>query len=341
MTTSITAAPSWRTAPATASTSTCSGTSRRTASPSASSTREPTTASSSRSTDATRSTPSTTPTPTPAGVARQTSPHYWTASPPRPTTAATRRNQPSTNGGAIMHARIDNPAVTVPGALQSLQALGTAVRQSDIPATTLYLVELRASQINGCSICVDMHSHELKLAGEPAERINTVTVWRDTPYFTEAERAALALTEAATRLADRPDAVPDDVWDEAARHTTRRNSPRSSSRSRRSTPSTASTRPPGKSPATGHASGSNRASTQSRQPDPEASATARPGGLNPGTVRASGERFTARPSAAGTGNTSSRPIHPWTERSQSSLRVQHGCWGSDRPPACLVRQRGS
>ena len=117
-----------------------------------------------------------------------------------------------------MHARIDNPAVTVPGALQGLQALGTAVGQSDIPETTLYLVELRASQINGCSICVDMHSHELKLAGEPAERINTVTAWRETPYFTEAERAALALTEAATRLADRPDAVPDDVWDEAARH---------------------------------------------------------------------------------------------------------------------------
>ncbi len=117
-----------------------------------------------------------------------------------------------------MHTRIDNPAISVPGALQALQALGTAVRQSDVPATTLYLVELRASQINGCSICVDMHSHELKLAGEPAERINTVAAWRETHYFTEAERAALALTEAATRVADRPDPVPDDVWDEAARH---------------------------------------------------------------------------------------------------------------------------
>jgi AhpD family alkylhydroperoxidase len=117
-----------------------------------------------------------------------------------------------------MHARIDNPALTVPGALKALQALGTAVRQSGIPETTLYLVELRASQINGCSICVDMHSHELKLAGEPDERINTVAAWRETPYFTEAERAALAMTEAATRLADRPDPVPDDVWAEAARH---------------------------------------------------------------------------------------------------------------------------
>jgi AhpD family alkylhydroperoxidase len=117
-----------------------------------------------------------------------------------------------------MHARIDNPAATVPGALQALQALGTAVRQSDIPKTTLYLVELRASQINSCSICVEIHSHELKVAGEPDERIHMVAAWREAPYFSEAERAALALTEAATRLADRPEPVPDDVWDEAARH---------------------------------------------------------------------------------------------------------------------------
>ena len=122
------------------------------------------------------------------------------------------------NGGAIMHARIDNPAVVVPGALKALQALGASVLKSDVPRTTLYLVELRASQINGCSICVDIHSHELKLAGEPAERINAVAAWRETPYFTDAERAALAVTEAATRLADRPDPVPDDVWEEAARH---------------------------------------------------------------------------------------------------------------------------
>ena len=117
-----------------------------------------------------------------------------------------------------MQPRIDNPAVVVPGALKALQALGAAVMKSDVPKTTLYLVELRASQINGCSICVDIHSHELKLAGEPAERINAVAAWRETPYFTDAERAALAVTEAATRLADRPDPVADDVWDEAARH---------------------------------------------------------------------------------------------------------------------------
>ena len=63
-----------------------------------------------------------------------------------------------------------------------------------------------------------MHSRELKAAGEPDARINSVAAWREAPYFSEAERAALALTEAVTRLADRPDPVPDDVWDDAARH---------------------------------------------------------------------------------------------------------------------------
>jgi AhpD family alkylhydroperoxidase len=117
-----------------------------------------------------------------------------------------------------MHARIDNPALTVPGALKPLQEIASAVKQAGVPDTTLYLVELRASQINGCGVCVDIHSRELKLAGEADDRINTVAVWRDVSYFTEAERAALALTEAATRLPDRPDPVPDDVWDDAARH---------------------------------------------------------------------------------------------------------------------------
>lgn len=117
-----------------------------------------------------------------------------------------------------MDSRIDSPALTVPGAMKALQELGNAAKQADIPATTLYLVVLRASQINGCGVCVDMHSRELKNAGEPDQRINTVAAWRDVSYFTEAERAALALTEAATRLADRPDPVPDDVWDEAASH---------------------------------------------------------------------------------------------------------------------------
>jgi AhpD family alkylhydroperoxidase len=117
-----------------------------------------------------------------------------------------------------MHARITNPALSVPGALEALQNLGAAATTAGIPETTLYLVHLRASQINGCAVCVDIHSRELEYAGESRERIHTVAAWRETPYFSDAERAALALTEAATRLADRPDPVPDEVWDEAARH---------------------------------------------------------------------------------------------------------------------------
>lgn len=117
-----------------------------------------------------------------------------------------------------MQARIKNPALSVPGALKALQELGASATTAGIPETTLYMVELRASQINGCSVCVDMHSRELEHAGESSERIHTVAVWRDTPYFSDAERAALALAEATTRLADRSDPVPDEVWDEVARH---------------------------------------------------------------------------------------------------------------------------
>jgi len=87
-----------------------------------------------------------------------------------------------------------------------------------VPRTTINLVQLRASQINGCSVCVDMHARDMKRAGETDERLFAVAAWRDAPYFTDAERAALALAEALTRLDDRADAVPDDVWNEAARH---------------------------------------------------------------------------------------------------------------------------
>jgi len=117
-----------------------------------------------------------------------------------------------------MHARIESPALTVPGALEALQKLSDAVRQTGIPETTLSLVELRASQINGCSICVDIHSRELRIAGEPDERIFLVAAWREAPYYTDSERAALALTEAATRLADRSDAVSDELWEEVSRY---------------------------------------------------------------------------------------------------------------------------
>jgi AhpD family alkylhydroperoxidase len=117
-----------------------------------------------------------------------------------------------------MKARIKNPALSVPGALEGLRDLGMSARSAGIPTTTLELIGLRASQINGCGVCVDIHSRALERLGAGTERINMVAAWREAPYFSAEERAALALTEAATRLADRPDAVPDDVWEEAARH---------------------------------------------------------------------------------------------------------------------------
>jgi len=117
-----------------------------------------------------------------------------------------------------MQPRIENPAITLPGAREALQKLGGAARRAGVPATTLYLIEVRASQINGCSVCLDMHSRELKATGQPDERIFMVGAWREAPYFSDAERAALALTEAVTRLADRSDPIPDEIWEEAARH---------------------------------------------------------------------------------------------------------------------------
>ncbi len=80
------------------------------------------------------------------------------------------------------------------------------------------LVLLRASQINGCSVCVDMHTRGARRGGETEERLHAVAAWRDTAHFSDAERAAPALAESVTRLSDRPDPVPDEVWDEAARH---------------------------------------------------------------------------------------------------------------------------
>jgi AhpD family alkylhydroperoxidase len=117
-----------------------------------------------------------------------------------------------------MLARLNHPALILPEAMTALQALNAATENRGVPARTLGLVHLRASQINGCGVCVDMHPRVMKRLGETDERLHAVAAWRDTPYFTDAERAALALTEAATRLSDREDAVPDAVWAEAARH---------------------------------------------------------------------------------------------------------------------------
>jgi AhpD family alkylhydroperoxidase len=106
----------------------------------------------------------------------------------------------------------------LPGAMPALQALAKAADTEGLPARTRELVHLRASQINGCSVCVDMHARDMRRQGESDERLFAVGAWRDAPYFSAAERAALALTESVTRLCDREDAVPDAVWEEAARH---------------------------------------------------------------------------------------------------------------------------
>jgi AhpD family alkylhydroperoxidase len=110
-----------------------------------------------------------------------------------------------------------NPIMLVPDAMQAAMALANAVKKGDVPARTLDLVHLRTSQINGCSLCVDMHAHT-RQHDETDERLFAVAAWRDAPYFTDAERAALALAEAATRIGDRSEPVSDAIWEEAARH---------------------------------------------------------------------------------------------------------------------------
>ena len=109
-----------------------------------------------------------------------------------------------------MQARMRNPPRSFPTPCRPLQALDAAVYQAGVPAETLGLIHLRASQINGCSYCVDSSVKHASKAGETDERLFAVSAWREAPYFNDAERAALALSEAVTRLADRSDAVPDD-----------------------------------------------------------------------------------------------------------------------------------
>src|SRR5262249_13885947 len=102
-------------------------------------------------------------------------------------------------------------------AMQALYALNAAIEKG-IPQRTLGLVQLRASQINGCGVCVDMHPRLMKKQGETDERLFAVAAWRDAPYFSDGERAALALTEALTRISDNPDPVPDALWNEVTQH---------------------------------------------------------------------------------------------------------------------------
>lgn len=117
-----------------------------------------------------------------------------------------------------MQARMKNAVVIIPEAMAPMQGMIQAVQGQGLPEELLDLVHLRVSQINGCSSCVDGGLKNLRKLGATDERIGLVSAWRETPYYTDAERAALDLAESATRLADRTDAVPDEVWDAAAAH---------------------------------------------------------------------------------------------------------------------------
>ncbi|WP_181797541.1 carboxymuconolactone decarboxylase family protein [Streptomyces sp. WELS2] len=101
--------------------------------------------------------------------------------------------------------------------LRHLNAAGQALAESSLPAATQELVKIRASQINGCGFCTDMHTKDAAAAGESATRLHLVAVWREATVFTEAERAALELAEQGTRIADGA-GVPDEVWANAARY---------------------------------------------------------------------------------------------------------------------------
>lgn len=118
-----------------------------------------------------------------------------------------------------MNARLNYFAdPTAANALKHLMSAGKALKESSLPAATQELVALRVSQINGCAVCIDMHTKEATAAGETSVRLHLVAAWREATVFNEAERAALELAEQGTRTADAADGVGDDVWARAAKH---------------------------------------------------------------------------------------------------------------------------
>ncbi|MDI3386412.1 carboxymuconolactone decarboxylase family protein [Streptomyces sp. B-S-A8] len=118
-----------------------------------------------------------------------------------------------------MEARLNVMASPVAAkALKHLIAAGQVLKESSLPSATQELVKIRASQINGCSGCLDMHTKEAAAAGETSLRLNLIAAWREATVFTDAERAALELTEEGTRIADGAGGVPDAVWANAAQH---------------------------------------------------------------------------------------------------------------------------
>jgi AhpD family alkylhydroperoxidase len=117
-----------------------------------------------------------------------------------------------------MSPRMTSPVMVVPDALPALLDVSKVLKKAGLPQQTLDLVHLRTSQINGCAYCIHLHACDLGKSEETDRRLLMVAAWREAPYFSDAERAALALAEAVTRLSDRADPVPDEVWEEAARH---------------------------------------------------------------------------------------------------------------------------
>jgi AhpD family alkylhydroperoxidase len=117
-----------------------------------------------------------------------------------------------------MTARMNNPASLLPDSMEGIQSIIKSAHGAGVPRLTMELAHLRASQINGCSPCVYGGAVSARQAGESEERLFAVAAWRETELFTDAERAALALAESMTRLADSPDPIPDEVWRQAAEH---------------------------------------------------------------------------------------------------------------------------
>ena len=116
-----------------------------------------------------------------------------------------------------MKPRLDVTKYLNSGLLRAMFTLSSEV-EARLEKPLFELVKIRASQINGCAYCIDMHTKDARLAGETEQRIYALNAWRETPFFSEAERAALALTEALCRLPDQADPVPDAIWDAVAEH---------------------------------------------------------------------------------------------------------------------------
>jgi AhpD family alkylhydroperoxidase len=116
-----------------------------------------------------------------------------------------------------MQSRMNNPMMVLPEVMPALMAVANATKEGGVPSKTLSLVNLRISQINCSSVCVDMHSREARKQ-DTKDRLLAVAAWRDAPCFSDSEKAALALAESVTRLNDCPNPVPEDVWNDAANH---------------------------------------------------------------------------------------------------------------------------